>query len=344
MMMTLKLRFVTLFLFSFCVLSSQGPIPLEVIHASSEKVDIRVGPDYYAKEAWHLDSSVKPDIFRIGSKWNYESLEVSFITDLDSITFNVKPGNKYDFVIMLNEDSECYIRIITSSNPVFMNWETLILLIIIFSIIIFLLSRISKTKHIMYLLSFGLLAPTLFWLISFVAGRIQGDYEHSRNVISELGALGTNGEIFTSISFVVISICSLIFSIGFYKASNKLNISKIPSILSFIKPISLLWASIFPLGNEFHGLLGASPLLLIVGALVGKFKWKRKSSFINISNWSLVSALIMLLIFLRFIEPFGQEFEGLIQRFFYLGWTIWFFVLSIKLTKKMKTAIQSYGL
>ncbi len=339
-MMILKLKLTALFIFSFFTLLGQDPNPLKVINATSEKVDIRVGQDYFAKEGWHLDSTVNPDIFRIGSKWNYENLDVSFITDIDSIAFNVKPGNKYDFIIVLNGVTECYIQIITSSNPVFMNGKILIVLAIIFTTTIFLISQVSKPKHVIPLLYFGLLAPTLFWLTSLAGGRIQGDYDHSRNVISELGALGTKAEIFISTSFIVISIFSLIFSIGFYKASKKLNISKIPSMLSFVMPISLLWASIFPLGNEFHGLLGASPLLIIAGALVGKFRWRTKSGFVKISTWSLISGLIMLLIVLRFMEPLGQEFEGLVQRFFYLGWTIWFFMLSFNLTNKMKTIIQ----
>jgi hypothetical protein len=67
---------------------------LPTINATSANVDIRVGDDYFAKGGWILDSSKKPDIFSIGSKWLYETKQVTFTTDIDSISFNVKPNGK----------------------------------------------------------------------------------------------------------------------------------------------------------------------------------------------------------------------------------------------------------
>src|SRR5262252_5604507 len=73
---------------------------LPTIRATSEKVDIRVGDDYFSKGGWILEPKKNPDIFSIGSKWHYENKRVIFITDIDSISFDVNPGNKYDFIIL----------------------------------------------------------------------------------------------------------------------------------------------------------------------------------------------------------------------------------------------------
>jgi hypothetical protein len=42
------------------------------------------------------------------------------------------------------------------------------------------------------------------------------------------------------------------------------------------------------------------------------------------------------LILTRFIKPFGIEYEGLVQRFFYTGWTIWTIATSYYLSKEVK--------
>ena len=87
--------------FGFIVhVTAQNTLPS--IKATSSKVDIRVGDDYFLKGGWQLEPNKKPDIFSIGSKWLYDAKKVSFITDVDSLSFNVQPGHKYDFVIMLN--------------------------------------------------------------------------------------------------------------------------------------------------------------------------------------------------------------------------------------------------
>ena len=66
-----------------------GQDSLPVIKATSEKVDIRVGDEYFAKGGWALDPNKKPDVFSIGSKWIYETKKVTFTTNIDSISFNV---------------------------------------------------------------------------------------------------------------------------------------------------------------------------------------------------------------------------------------------------------------
>jgi hypothetical protein len=43
----------------------------------------------------------------------------------------------------------------------------------------------------------------------------------------------------------------------------------------------------------------------------------------------------------KIIQPFGLEYEGLVQRFFYFGWTVWLFALSYLLLKKLREHNQS---
>ena len=82
-----------------------------LIMATSDKVDIRDG-EIYQKNVWNLSPGINPDI--------YYPLEpptekkITFYTDLDSISFNIVPGKRYSFIIVLNNKDTCYTQIATS--------------------------------------------------------------------------------------------------------------------------------------------------------------------------------------------------------------------------------------
>jgi hypothetical membrane protein len=308
------------------------------IKADSLKVDIRVDEDYFVKAGWTLDSTKKPDIFSIGSKWPYNSKKVTFITDIDSISINIQPNSKYNFIILLNGKTACYIQIATLSNPVFMNKKIVVPLSAGFIIILISLYWFRNKLNNIKLLYSGFAATLLFWCMTFLGGSIHGNYNHFKNVVSELGAIGTKSEIFTSSSLMVLSVLSLAFSTGFYGTSKKFGLSVIPAILSFSMPISMIWAGVFTLGNEFHSVTGPLPFLIIFGFLLAHMLWKKNTEFSTISDISLLSFFISTLILLRFLKPFGYVYEGFIQRFFYLAWTIWTISVVYYFSKKLKKA------
>ena len=54
----------------------------------------------------------------------------------------------------------------------------------------------------------------------------------------------------------------------------------------------------------------------------------RKKGLRHIVTMSIVSLLVMALGFLAFMPDFLAEYMGLKQRFFHVGWSIWFVYLS----------------
>jgi hypothetical membrane protein len=314
---------------------------LPTIKATSASVDIRVGNDYFSKGGWILDPQKKPDVFSIGSQWPYDYKKVTFITDVDSISFAVQPGRTYDFVILLNQQTPCHIQIATLANPAFLNAGSIIAILAGFGVLLlfaYVLRQRIRARPLLYL---GYAVPLLFWAVTVVSGKLHGDYHHLKDVISELGAVGTRPEVFTSASFVFLSLLSTLFSIGFYKASKALKVSVVPAVLSFSKPLAMLWAAIFPLGNEFHQLSGPLPFLTALGSLSAFLLWKKRVGVSALRRASLLCFSIMMLILTRSIRPFGLEYEGLVQRFFYFGWTVWLFALSYLLLKKLREHNQS---
>ncbi len=185
------------------------------------------------------------------------------------------------------------------------------------------------------LLLTGIFTPLLFWVVTFIGGFINGGYNHLRNTISELGMTGVPASTFMTIALVLISISAFVFSVLFFKSCKHLKISVLPAVLSFSMPISIFWAAIFPMGTYLHDKQGPLPLILLLGMLLALFLWTKKE-FAAERLWSGIAALVVLLIFLRFVKPFGNEYEGLVQRFFYLGWTIWYISIGILFSRKLK--------
>ena len=311
-----------------------GQDSLRTIKSTSDKVSLRIGDELFLKNGWILEPSKKPDVFVINSKWLYNTKDVTFTTDIDSLSFKVKAGNNYNFIILLNEREKCYIQIVTLPNPLIWNIKIIVAIIIVLVIGLVFLYR-GKTS-ITRLLYFGYIAPVFFWLLTFLSGAIHGNYNHIKNVISELGAIGTKSEIITSVSAIFLSIFCVLYSIGFCKLSRRMKLSVIPAILSFIMPVTFLWIAIFPLGNELHNSTGPLPLGMILGSLLSYFLWRKDKELSKLNVLSLVSFFIMLLLLTRFIKPFGQQYEGLTQRFFYFGWSVWTVSITYYFSKKQK--------
>jgi len=102
--MTLKLRLeIVLFIFlTGTPLFAQQA--LQVIKANSKTVDIKDGKTL-KKGAWTIVPEAKPDVYKTSGK------SVTFYTDLDSISFTVKPRHEYSFVILLNGKDSAFTQI-----------------------------------------------------------------------------------------------------------------------------------------------------------------------------------------------------------------------------------------
>ncbi|MEP6614024.1 MAG: hypothetical protein ABJA76_19110 [Mucilaginibacter sp.] len=87
---------------------------LPVIKATSQRVAINDG-GYLDKNAWSLSPKIKPDVFTADrtrkTKW------VTFYTDIDSIKVKVKPGTRFNFVVVLNGKDSCYTQIASAIPP-----------------------------------------------------------------------------------------------------------------------------------------------------------------------------------------------------------------------------------
>ena len=91
-----------------------GQSKYPVIKATSTKVSIN-DDGVLEKNAWRLSPKTRPDIFTADrtrkNKW------VIFYTDIDSIRVKLKPGKKFNFIILLNGKDSCFTQIASAVPP-----------------------------------------------------------------------------------------------------------------------------------------------------------------------------------------------------------------------------------
>ena len=75
--------------------SLKGQNKMPIIKANSISVDIKVD-DRLIKNAWSIVPEEKLDVYKTSAK------EVTFYTDIDSISYAIEPNKEYDFIILLN--------------------------------------------------------------------------------------------------------------------------------------------------------------------------------------------------------------------------------------------------
>ncbi|WPU95713.1 aspartyl protease family protein [Mucilaginibacter sabulilitoris] len=84
-----------------------------VVRASSKTASIRDGK-HFKKGYWAIMPERKPDYYY--AEIPEKAHTISFITDLDSIAFDVTYGKEYDFIILLNGKDSCFTRISARYN------------------------------------------------------------------------------------------------------------------------------------------------------------------------------------------------------------------------------------
>jgi hypothetical protein len=316
----------TLFFIAYQIGFSEQKLP--VLQSDSGLVRIKIDGNTVA--VWNIDPDTKPwtepDVFAI--ERSFSEKKVTYLSDRDSLSFNVKPGDQYDFTIIIKNQGAFPMRLATFGEPVFLHRSILLSIFLALVIIGWLGWTKRKTFSIVSLLWLGIITPLLFWIATITGGFIHGNYNHLHDVVSELGAIGTRSEIFMSTAELLIAILSVFSVIGLFKACKQIGLNVVPVMTILSLSISMIWAAIFPMHHELHGTLGPIPLLLNIGVLISIFLWKGKK-FQIIRLVSLVSFLLMSLIILRFIPNLRGNWEGLIQRLFYLGWSFWSIALSL---------------
>lgn len=182
-----------------------------------------------------------------------------------------------------------------------------------------------KTRYMLYS---GSGIPVVFWMTTIICGFMLGDYNHLSRMVSELGALGTRSGFVFSTGLMACAILSVWFVIGLYRTCRTAGLSIVPAVIILSYSISIAGAAIFPLPLRMHLIMGMPSVLLILSPFTGFFLWSGKRRLPNMKQMALCCFLVMSLGFLAFMPGVWSDSPGLKQRFFHMGWSIWFFYVS----------------
>lgn len=181
-----------------------------------------------------------------------------------------------------------------------------------------------NSKPLLYL---GNLIPIVFFGTTFIAGIMQGDYNHLSRMVSELGTIGTSSQYVFMAGLLLCSALSVLFVFALFRVCGLVKLNVIPVTMILTYSFSIAGAALFPLPLRLHGILGSPSILLILSPALSLMLW-RKNRPAHMLPMCVVSFLIMSLGLLAFMPDFLPEYIGLKQRFFHVGWSVWFVYLS----------------
>jgi hypothetical membrane protein len=190
-----------------------------------------------------------------------------------------------------------------------------------------------KTKYLLYM---GSSIPVVFFVTTLVCGFMLNDYNHFSGMVSELGEIGTKSQFVFSTGLVLCSVLSIFFVIGLYRTCKAAGINVIPVLIILFYSLSIAGAAIFPLPLRLHLIMGMPSILLIFSPLMSLILWNGVRQLSNIKLMSILSFFIMSLGFLAFMPDLLSNCPGLKQRFFHIGWSIWFFYLSFSFIRLLE--------
>ncbi|MFN2396530.1 MAG: DUF998 domain-containing protein [Bacteroidales bacterium] len=183
-----------------------------------------------------------------------------------------------------------------------------------------------KEKHLLYA---GFISPVIFWVTTLICGLMIDDYNHFSNMVSELGALGSEPQYIFSTGLVLSSVLNILFVIGLYRICKSHHINTTP-VLFLLFFSFLAGPGIVPMPLRLHGIIGIPFPLFMLSPLLALIIWRNNESQLRIRAGAITGLLLMLLGFLIFFPSILPEYFGLKQRFLYLGWTFWSGYLAFK--------------
>lgn len=93
-----------------CIQLTYAQKKLPVLRTNKTTLDVKEGSSLY-RDIWQVSSETKPDVF-VTNKFEGNQ-RVTFYSDNDSISFLVKPNNKYDFIVLINGKDSAFTQIDT---------------------------------------------------------------------------------------------------------------------------------------------------------------------------------------------------------------------------------------
>jgi len=186
----------------------------------------------------------------------------------------------------------------------------------------------------------GMLSPIVYTVMWIYVGSLDSDYNHIRDDISSLFAVGAPNERLAKVFIIISSVLLLIFYLGLHEGINDGGGSIIGPILLVISSIlGVLVALFFPLdeGGEIKTYRGIMHILLVIASgiltIIGMVAlWLRLQVVVAWSAFaafSLISAIVSAIL-ITTSGIFAQgKYRGILERFGVTPYQVYYFVLGL---------------
>jgi len=192
----------------------------------------------------------------------------------------------------------------------------------------------------------GVLGPMLFSGVTIYAAASSEDYNHLHQFISELGATGVvTAPLMNYLGFVPSGLMIALFGLGLrtHLPRSRINTLLCALVCAFGFGVSVEGLISCDLGcpqdagtieNVIHNALAPMILLSLIVAITSfGFRWRRDSSLLKLSTYSLVTGLLALASLGALASTLGsREFTGLWQRILLLLLFSWCMVVGTYIT------------
>ncbi|MBT8171855.1 DUF998 domain-containing protein [Candidatus Bathyarchaeota archaeon] len=186
----------------------------------------------------------------------------------------------------------------------------------------------------------GMLSPIVYTLMWILGGIIRSDYNHIRDDISSLFAVGAPRKRFFNSFIIGSSLLLFAFYLGLHWGINNGQGSFIGPILFVISGFfGVLVAIFFPLdvGGEIITLRGKMHLILVItsgiltigGMIALWFRLESIEGWSLFANYSLISAIVSLILIIISGIFITSRFRGLLERFGVSPFQLYYFILGL---------------
>ena len=186
----------------------------------------------------------------------------------------------------------------------------------------------------------GMVSPILYTLMWILGGFVRSDYDHIRDDISSLFAVGAPKKRLFNSFIIGSSLLLFVFYLGLHWGMNSGQGSFIGPILFVVSGfLGVLVALFFPLdaGGEIITLRGkmhlvfvmTSGILTIAGMIALWFQLVSVEAWSLFANYSLISAIVSIVLMVVSGVFIKSRFRGLLERFAVAPFQVFYFALAL---------------
>jgi hypothetical protein len=186
----------------------------------------------------------------------------------------------------------------------------------------------------------GMLSPILYTVMWILGGILRSDYNHIRDDISSLFAVGAPKKRLFNAIIIASSVLLFIFYLGFHWGITEGHGSFVGPFIFIVSGfLGVLVALFFPLdeGGEIITYRGKMHLVLvvlsgflnIVGMIALWFRLSMVSIWSDFAVYSLVSAIVSLVLVIVSLVFIKSKYRGLVERLMVTPYQLYYFMIGL---------------